>query len=198
MILESIVTTRSPCGKINIAPMGPMFDAASQSFELRPFSGSQTLANLTETRQGVLHVTDDVGIFARAAIGQRDPLPEMSDASIVNGKVLSNTCRWYEFNVTFIQATTARASIQCEIVHAGRKRDFFGFNRAKAMVIEAAILATRVDFLPLEEIYQQFENFEKVIAKTGGVDELEAFETLRNYVDSCSSEVAPTPPKPTL
>ena len=55
------------------------------------------------------------------------------------------------------------------------------------MVIEAAILATRVDFLPIEEVTKQFVQFEKVIAKTGDADELEAFEILKNYVNSCSA-----------
>ncbi len=196
MILESIVTTRSQAGKTNLAPMGPLFDGNGHCFELRPFAGSQTLANLTETRQGVLHVTDDVVIFARAAIGQLDPMPAMIDATIIDGQVLANACRWYEFEVTFLQSTTSRASIQCQIVHTGRIRDFFGFNRAKAMVIEAAILATRLDFLPIEEISRQYMHFEKVISKTGGGEEFEAFEMLQNYVNSCSPGFDPTDPDP--
>ena len=56
------------------------------------------------------------------------------------------------------------------------------------MVIEAAILATRVHFLPVEEVSKQFVQFEKVIAKTGGADEFEAFEMLKDYVNSCSAK----------
>ncbi|MCH2181928.1 MAG: DUF447 family protein [Mariniblastus sp.] len=186
MILESIVTTRSRSGETNLAPMGPLFDGNDDRFELRPFPGSQTLANLIETRQGVLHVTDDVGIYAKAVTGQLDPLPPMIDATVIEGQVLADTCRWYEFEVTFIQPTSHRTSVHCQVVHSGRMRDFFGFNRAKAMVIEAAILATRTDFLPLEEILQQFGHFENVIGKTGGTAEREAFERLQNYVNSCS------------
>ena len=40
------------------------------------------------------------------------------------------------------------AEIVCEVVDRGRLRDFFGFNRAKHAVLEAAILATRTEFLP--------------------------------------------------
>ena len=137
MILESIVTTRSRSGETNLAPMGPLFDGNDDRFELRPFPGSQTLANLIETRQGVLHVTDDVGIYAKAVTGQLDPLPPMIDATVIEGQVLADTCRWYEFEVTFIQPTSHRTSVDCQVVHSGGMRDFFGFNRAKAMVIEA-------------------------------------------------------------
>ena len=187
MILESIVTTHSSDGQCNVAPMGPLFDGQSDCFELRPFSGSQTLANLTDTKQGVLHITDDVTIFAEAAVRKLNPLPEMVPATLVEGSVLVSACRWYEFEVTFHESSTARASLQCQVVHSGRLRDFCGFNRAKSMVIEAAILATRVDFLPIEELTKQFVQFEKVIAKTGGADEFEAFEILKNYVNSCSA-----------
>ena len=194
MILESIVTTRSRSGQINLAPMGPLFDGNDKRFELRPFPGSQTLANLIETRQGVLHVTDDVGIYARAVTGQLDPLPEMIDANLIEGQVLADACRWYEFEVTFIQPTSHRTSVHCQVVHSGRIRDFFGFNRAKAMVIEAAILATRLDFLPLEEILQQFEHFDNVISKTGGTAERDAFERLQAYIHAGSPTVEPGQP----
>lgn len=177
--------------------MGPLLDPSGQCFELRPFCESQTLSNLAETRQGVLHVTDDVGIFARAATGQLEPLPAMMDATVIDGQVLADSCRWYEFEVTFLESTASRASVQCQVVHAQRIRDFFGFNRAKAMVIEAAILATRIDFLPIEEITSQYVHFEKVISKTGGDKELEAFEVLQNYVNSGSPRIDPTLPDPT-
>ncbi|MEE2827403.1 MAG: DUF447 domain-containing protein [Planctomycetota bacterium] len=190
MILESIVTTRSRSGETNLAPMGPVFDGKQDRFELRPFAGSQTLANLEETRQGVLHVTDDVDLFAKAVTGELDPLPPLIDATCVEGHILANTCRWYEFKVTFIQPSSHRTSVHCQVVHSGRKRDFCGFNRAKAMIIEAAILATRTDFLPLEEILAQFRHFENIIGKTGGQSEREAFERLQNYVSSKSATSA--------
>ena len=46
MILEGIVTTISPSGDINIAPMGPRVDADMKRFLLRPFSTSQTYRNV--------------------------------------------------------------------------------------------------------------------------------------------------------
>ena len=47
-----------------------------------------------------------------------------------------------------IRSTTAKNdAIVADVVDSGRLRDFFGFNRAKHAVIEAAILATRIDFL---------------------------------------------------
>ena len=44
-----------------------------------------------------------------------------------------------------------------ETVAEGRRRDFFGLNRAKHAVVEAAILATRVPLLPLEAIFADIQ-----------------------------------------
>jgi hypothetical protein len=70
-----------------------------------------------------------------------------------------------------------------EVVHQGRLRDFFGFNRAKHAVVEAAILATRTDFLPLEDIEAEYRKLAVIVDKTGGPQEHEAFDYLCRHVD---------------
>ena len=194
MILESVVTTRDRDGVINLAPMGPHFEPDSNQFELRPFGGSKTLANLMDLGCGVLHVTDDVLLVARAAINQLEELPDWVAAEQVDGVILVDACRWYEFRVTYRQTDQARAVLQCEVVATGRGRDFYGFNRGKHAVLEAAILATRVSFLPRTEIEQQFDHLEKIVAKTGGADEIEAFQLLKSHVEtSCGLESPRSP-----
>jgi hypothetical protein len=185
MILEAIVTTINEDGSANVSPMGPTVNEnteARETFELRPFDTSRTFANLKRTKMGVLHVTDDVELFARAAIGQPDPLPEFQDAVEVTGQVIANACRWYEFQVDFIDESGPRMSLNCRTVHAHRNRDFWGFNRGKHAVLEAAILATRLDFLPAEEIREQFIRLQSAVNKTGGQAELDAFGLLCDFV----------------
>jgi hypothetical protein len=75
-----------------------------------------------------------------------------------------------------------RVRIEAEVVHAGRLRDFFGFNRAKHAVVEAAILATRTDFLPLDEIEAEYRKLAVLVEKTGGPQEHEAFTLLCEHV----------------
>jgi hypothetical protein len=185
MILEAIVTTVSPAGAVNIAPMGPQVDPAGvmDRFVLRPFRTAQTYANLKEHREGVLHVTDDVLLLARAAIGPVDPLPPLRAATRVLGQVLADCCRFYEFRVTRLEDQTERTTLQCEVVHAGRLRDFFGFNRAKHAVVEAAILATRLAILPPAEIEVEFRRLAVLVQKTGGPQEHEAFALLQRHVE---------------
>jgi uncharacterized protein len=182
MILEGIITSVAASGEINVAPMGPRVDAAMQRFLLRPFNTSQTYRNLKSHGEGVLHVTDDVLLLAKAAIGSLTPLPAMFPAEKVRGWVLQDACRYYEFRVSSLDDSTERVSIQVEVQHTGRLRDFFGFNRAKHAVVEAAILATRTDFLPLDEIEADFRKLAVIVDKTGGEQEHQAFDFLRGHV----------------
>jgi len=163
MILETIVTTINQDGSINASPMGPTINIqpgttlhSIENFELRPFDSSQTFANLKRTKAGVLHVTDDAEMFARSAIGELDPFPQTRPAEKIEGSIIVGACRSYEFVVEFIDTTGPRMHLNCKAVKAHRHRDFVGFNRAKHAVLEAAILATRLDFLPATEISEQF------------------------------------------
>src|ERR1700677_1917681 len=170
MILEAIVTTVAEDGAVNIAPMGPTVDGATalERFVLRPFPTAQTYRNLCQHPEGVLHVTDDVLLLARAAVGPVNPAPELLPASRVCGWVIAGACRYYEFRVASLDASEPRVRMEAEVVYQGRLRDFFGFNRAKHAVVEAAILATRADWLPMDEMLVDFRKWAVLVDKTGG------------------------------
>ncbi len=148
MILEGIITTKNADGSPNISPMGPIVDEAMDRLVLRPFQTSATFANLARTGQGVFHVTDDVLLLATAAVGEPDPPPPLVRAEAVNGFIIADACRWYALQVRTIDSSQPRSTVMVDVVDRGRVRDFFGFNRAKHAVVEAAILATRVGTAP--------------------------------------------------
>jgi hypothetical protein len=156
MILEGIVTTLAPDGTVNVAPMGPRVDPCISRLLVRPFRTARTYANLKANGEGVFHVTDDVYLLARAAVGTLDPLPPLFPATSVRGHVLSDACRYYEFRVVRCDESGDRVDFEADVVHSGRLRDFFGFNRAKHAVVEAAILATRIAILEPSEILREF------------------------------------------
>jgi hypothetical protein len=182
MLLESIVTTLNGDGAPHIAPMGPIVDADFTRLLLRPYCTSLTYQNLKRSREAVVHVTDDVELFARAAVGQLTEMPRLITAKAVRGAVLEDACRWYAIRVISIDDHDKRTEIVAEVVHQGRIRDFFGFNRAKHAVIEAAILATRVDFLEAQDIQDEFDRLRSPVLKTGGHQERRAFDFLQKYV----------------
>lgn len=182
MILEGLVSTLNAAGELNIAPMGPIVDESLTWLRLRPFQTSQTFRNLSAHPQGVLHVTDDVLMLAKAAIGKLIEFPRTSSANQIRGEVIQSACRWYEFEVESIDTAQDRSEIQCRVVHVGRLRDYFGLNRAKHAVLEAAILATRLHLLPREEIERQFAALRSPVEKTAGPNELVAFQLLCDFV----------------
>lgn len=181
MILEGVVTTLDSSGVLNIAPMGPRLVQGFDRFLLRPFRTSTTYRNLKFKGEGVLHVTDDVLLIAKAAIGEALEAPNRP-ANQVEGRVLLDACRYYEFRIIQQDETLERAEFLAETLEMGRLRDFFGFNRAKHAVIEAAILATRAHLLPVATIIKAFETLKVIVLKTAGPAETEAFLLLESYV----------------
>ncbi len=186
MILEGIVTTLNADGTVNISPMGPLVDEAMHTLLLKPYQTSTTYRNLKRSGQGVFHVTDDVELLAQSAVGQPDPLPELRPAIAVEGRIIRDACRWYAFRVETLDDSRERTEILCRVVDSGWQRDFVGFNRAKNAVLEAAILATRVDLLARDEIRSQLEPLRVIVQKTGGESEQRAFAFLADYVNGKS------------
>lgn len=183
MILEGIVTTVNEDGGVNVSPMGPLVDRAITQLVLRPFKTSRTFANLKRARCGVLHVTDNVEMMAQAAVGRLDPIPVMEKLPNFEGYVLADACRWYAFKVVQVFDPTERATVECEIVDRGTNREFFGFNRAQFAVLEACILATRIDRLEESEIRAELDRLKPLVKKTAGDRETRAFAFLKQYFE---------------
>src|SRR5215470_15335538 len=139
MILEGLVTTLDADGRVNIAPMGPIVDEGMRRLIFRPYQTSRTYANLKRTGQGVLHVTDDVELLARGAVGEVEPPPRMVPAEVpgrsFEGRIIADACRWYAFQVVSLDDRQERTHIEAEVIASGVLREFFGFNRAKHAVL---------------------------------------------------------------
>ena len=194
MVLEGIVTTLDEEETVNIAPMGPVVDPDMSHLLLRPYRTSTTYRNLKHRGEAVFHVTDDVELLAHAAVGSIQPVPDTASAEMVRGRVLSSACRWYELRVADLDDRQPRAEIACDVVHQGRIRDFFGLNRAKHAVVEAAILATRIELLPADQILKQYRQLSVLIEKTAGPQERRAFDFLRRYVVAYEARQSGNPP----
>jgi hypothetical protein len=184
LILEGIVVTQSERGEPNIAPMGPRVDRGITWLVLRPFQTAQTYRNLKATGCGVFHVVDDVELLARAAVGQLDPLPRLAPVEAFACQRLVDACRWFAFRTISLDDSSERTTIECRVLTRGDVRPFFGFNRAKHAVLEAAILATRIGILPADEITSELTRLAIPVQKTAGHQEREAFAFLTKYIES--------------
>jgi len=178
MILEGLVTTTDAAGLMHLAPMGPIVGEGFRTLLLRPYPDSSTYKNLVAHEEGVFHVTDDAALIARAALGKLTKVPSFDAAEKINGFVLDNCCRAYEFRVCSIDTSGERVRIETDVIQQHTLRHFIGFNRARHAIIEAAIMLTRLHILPRGEVETEFRKFRVVVDKTGGEAELDAMEFL--------------------
>ncbi|MFN2433607.1 MAG: DUF447 domain-containing protein [Gemmatimonadota bacterium] len=185
-LLETIVTSSDPQGVLNVAPMG--VEWGDETLRLRPWRNTATYRNLAACGEAVVNLTDDVRIFAAAAIS--DPIFPTREAEVVRGRVLEAACSWREVRVEEEGGTPERSSFLARVAHRGFAREFLGFNRARNAVLEAAVLATRTSFLPADEILGQYERLRVIVEKTAGPAEREAMELLEAHVTRALAGVA--------
>lgn len=186
MIIECIVTTIDTGSEVNFAPMG--VEWGEEAIVLKPFVDTQTFRNIAATGAAVVNLTDDVLLFAQAAIAS--PQYPAGPAHKVRGVVLDAACSWREVEVSAVDATPPRARIPMRVVHRGTRREFLGFNRARHAVLEASILATRLHLLPRAEIDAEYAKLQVIVDKTAGPRELEAMALLVEYVRSSPARPA--------
>jgi len=194
MILEGLVTTTDPAGALHLAAMGPQIDDSQADAALaggidrlllKPFASSQTGGNLLRLPEGVFHVTDDALMLARVVTGTLAAPPACRPATAVQGWVLDDACRAYEFKVFTADTSQERLRLEARVVAVHEGRPFLGFNRARHAVVEGAILVTRLHLLGAEEVSRQFRDLAMLVDKTGGPREREAFRLLEEKVAAC-------------
>jgi hypothetical protein len=184
MIREALVVTRSATGHAHITPMGAqtvMLGDGVQGVLLQPFRPSTTLENLLQSRCATLNHVDDVRIIAGCLTGRRD-WPLLPAARIECGR-LAAALAHVELELDHIEEEPKRPRLFLRPVHEVTHAPFPGFNRAKAAVIEAAILVSRLHMLAADKIDHEVEYLRIAIDKTAGDEEREAWAWLMTAVD---------------
>jgi len=178
MIVETVTTTINPDGTVNCAAMG--VEWGDEEIAILPFRATRTLRNLRATGAAVVNLTDDILLFAQAAL--EDPRPPTRPAAHVTGAVLAEACSWREVTVDAIEASGPRARVTTRVVGRGRGREFVGFNRACHAVLEASILASRARRLPAEKIHADLARLTVLVDKTAGPRERAAMDRVLAHV----------------
>ncbi|MDD5578019.1 MAG: DUF447 family protein [Methylobacter sp.] len=185
MIQETIVTTQNSLGVAHIAPMG--IHVNGEEFIILPFYPSTTLNNLLESKTAVINYCDDVRIFAGCLTGRRDwPL---KPAEKINGQVLSCALAHTEVELVRMEEDAIRPKLFCRAVHSVNHAPFMGFNRGQYSVLEAAILISRLDRLPLEKIKSEIEYLRMGLEKTAGDREREAWSWVMAVIEDFKTGV---------
>jgi hypothetical protein len=187
-IRESIVTTVDDKGVAHIAPLGII--QQGDGWVIAPFRPSRTLENLSAIPFAIANYTDDVLIFAGCLTGRRDwrtvavkncPVPRLEAA-------LSHSV----LKVVSVDEDALRPRHLCKVVSEKMHAPFTGLNRAKAAVLELAILVSRLSMLPPEKVEAEIAYLAIALEKTGGPDELQAWswlmEKVRDHQDAADAK----------
>ena len=185
MIRETIVTTADAGGEVHVAPIGIIADG--DHWIIAPFRPSTTLDNLFAVPFAVANYTDDVRVFAGCLTG-RHAWPTVA-ADVVPVPRLAAALAHAELTVEAVSEDGQRPRFRCRIVHRAMHAPFEGLNRAKAAVVEAAILASRLDFLPRDKIEAELAYLQIAVDKTAGPAELEAWGWLMEKIRGHYSRV---------
>lgn len=181
MIQETIVTTQSSLGATHIAPMG-IHVVSRDEFIIMPFRPSATLDNLLACKGAVINYCDDVRLFAGCLTGRRDwPL---RPAEKINAQVIDGALAHTEVELLHVEEDEIRPQLFCKAVHTVNHAPFKGFNRAQYAVLEAAILISRLDRLPLEKIESEINYLRIGLEKTAGDRELEAWGWIMAVIEN--------------
>lgn len=179
IVIEGIITTENADGSLHMAPMGPVVNEELSCWELKPFQTSTTFKNLQRTRRCIFHVTDDAYLLAATVIGEKvDAAVQWTDEC---GWVLTDACHWYALKLDDFDLSDQRAVAKARVVKSHIQRPFFGWNRAKHAVLEAAILASRKQLFSPEQLRQEWEPLKIRIDKTGSSAEHKAFALLTKF-----------------
>jgi uncharacterized protein len=185
MIRETIVSTMNKAGQVHLAPIGLI--AEDDGWIIAPFRPSVTLDNLREVPFAVANFTDDVRVFAGCLTGRAAQWPTAPCRDIRVPR-LADALAHAELAVAHTTEDEQRPRFHCRVLRNVGHAPFQGFNRAKAAVIEASILVSRLHMVPRDKIEREIAYLEIAVGKTASAAEEEAWtwlmERIREYYAS--------------
>jgi len=187
MIRETILTTVGGDGHVHIAPIGIIADG--EGWIIAPFRPSTTFDNLIAVPFAVANYTDDVRIFAGCLTG-RSAWPTTASDNVPVPR-LAGALAHAELAVVEVTEHEQRPRFHCAVVHRRSHAPFIGFNRAKAAVVEAAILVSRLHFLPREKVEAEIAYLAIAVEKTAGAEEAKAWAWLMEAIRAHYADKAP-------
>lgn len=181
-IHETVIITQAPAQNDagpHIVPMGVRWEG-KHALRLAPFRPSTTLDNLQASGQATLNATTDVRVIAGCLTG-RHRWPTQASEHVAPPR-LAAALTHYEVQVDHISDDETRPEVRAHVVHHQTHAPFAGMNRAQAAVLEAAILVSRIAWLPAEKVCSEVDYLLIAMNKTAGDAEREAWEWLMEPV----------------
>ncbi|MCL7413317.1 MAG: DUF447 family protein [ANME-2 cluster archaeon] len=176
-INEVIVTTMSPDGRSNAAPIGII--RRNGKLTVRVYSGSHTYTNIIGTGLLAANMVYDPALFVRCALSDvsEEVFEFITTDDARNFPVISDCCAWMLFNVEHISGGGNVLVVELKpITGMIRYQEIRPVNRAFNAIIEVVILATRYKVFKMEKYLIEIEAYKYIIHKCGGSIEKKAYE----------------------
>ncbi len=179
MIFETVIISSDDRNVPHVTPFGIRHEG--ERIVISPFKPSKTLDNIMTTKVATMNVTDDVRVFAGALTAKQPWQLEPTDN--IKGFRLQDCLMHVELTLSEVREDDVRPQLVMTQVKKQHHRDFSGFNRAQAAVIELAVLTSRLHMLPREKIQSELKYLQIAIDKTAGEKELEAWSWLTEKIN---------------
>lgn len=177
-VTETVVATKGPSGLFNFAALG--LHAGSQ-VTARTWGTTRTRRNFSREESGYILFISDPVFFVDAALGiveSEDPIPDDVDAWVLVNVVRQDTgmskgTEWVDWELTPIESSVDRTRVPM-------------INRGVNAVIEASVLASRLDVSAFDEaaLQEQLDYFRGVVDSCGGHRAKEAMDRIDDYITS--------------
>lgn len=179
-VTETLVTTRGPNERWNVAALGVHAPKNDGPPTARTWGRTRTWRNFRERGEGYVQFTTDPVLFVEAALSvteREEPLLEDAYGwvRIAPEEIASGTDNETEWVDWALHADSA--GIESQVVPT--------FSRAYAAVVEATVAASRldVDRYDSEQLRERIEYFDDVVDRAGGPRHRVAYDRLLALIE---------------
>ncbi len=168
MIIEGLITSAGTAGSEHphVAALGPVVNPELTQWTLRPFQSSKIFGLLRANPRCVFHVIDDALPVVQLVLGREADFSFQTTAS--GAWIIEQACRWYELEIERWDVSGPRSEATARVIQQGELRAFWGWNRARHALLEAAILISRAQLMQPGELQRQLSALRSAIEKTAG------------------------------
>ena len=164
MIIEAVITTVNKKGETNFSAVGVEFSKSRATFNL--YKKSNTVLNLKIKDYGIINIVDKAEYLTKAALSsEKMDISKLKENDLY---YLSDCCSYYQFKVLAIKDCGEKYRVEVKILTKKENRKYIGFNRANNLLLEAAVIGSRIGITKDKSDLINFLNDNRrVIIKTG-------------------------------
>lgn len=179
MIIETIITSLNEDKSVNYAPFGIKIN--KDIITISPYIPSITHENLKLRMSAAINYTNNANLFVSCLLKKKIDLKKCHE---INCFYIKESLKHQEIKVIDYIENAIRPEFKCKVIREENHNTFNGINRANNAIIEACILATRINLLKKEHIFKELKYLSNAVKKTSGKKEIESWQKLNTYIIS--------------